>query len=1010
MRTTLSIAGAWDFALDPDKKGLDAHYESAPFTDTILLPTTVSEAKKGRPSGKRETGYLTDPYEMSGYAWFRRRIELPLNDVAQAEKLHFQLFLERTRISHLWVDGVYAGTQESLVAPHVYDLTGLIHSLHPVLTILVDNEHYKIPGGHLTSPDTQTNWNGILGEMTLSWDDGLRLGRVQAIARVPEREAMLQIPVVNETDTAKQITLQVSASLRENPAGTKTPCDDSRLPSDAPTNPTPLFLTVSAPTGTSLIPCKLPFPADAHLWSEYDPSLYDLTVALQGEDGTLLDSHTQLFGLGRLTADGDHFSINGIRTLLRGKHDGMIFPLTGYAPMNVEDWLSVMRTAREYGINHYRFHTCCPPEAAFAAADMLGIYLQPELPFWGTYAAPGEEGYNEDAQRFLLEEGFRMLECFSSHPSYCMMSMGNELWGSPEAIGALEAAFKERYPHILYTQGSNNFQWVPNIQPADDFFSGVRFTIDRRIRGSYARCDKPLGHIQTDAPNTRFSYDDAIHPRVLSDTALTSEDGTVEIQYGTGVKRVKLTDASAELIPEIPVVSHEIGQYCTYPDYDEIAKYTGVLKAENLSIFKERLEAAGLGELAHDYFESSGALALACYKDELETAARSHNLAGYQILDLQDFTGQGTALVGMLNAFMENKGLVTSSEWREFCSDAVLQAEFDSYCLRSGETLSITASLAYFRGKALGETTLRITLTEEGHTIPVEEISAPLRAVCANEHASDAVHSEIPENGHYTLGEYSLQIPNMEKPTVYTLSIALAGTDIHNHYTLWVYPDTTGICDVSGVGGPEDKLTESSPVVKEDSASEHTAVATTVKDALSYAGRASRVVLYLSDEENPHSIEGTYCTDFWCYPMFRSISESMGRELPTGTLGLLIDNAHPALASFPCRTYSTPQWYSIVTAGRPTILDGTGIRPIVQTIDNFERNHTLGVLYEVYLTDLDLDILVCTADLPMLVKEGHPEAMWLKRSLEDYVGSTQGHEKGGHPMTAAEFHTLFSKA
>jgi hypothetical protein len=699
--------------------------------------------------------------------------------------------------------------------------------------------------------------------------------------------------------------------------------------------------------------------AAAALWSEFEPNLYRITLELCDSNGHVQDSRTQLFGLKSFLADGDHFSINGRRTFLRGKHDGMIFPLTGFAPMSVEGWLSVMKTSKDFGINHYRFHTCCPPEAAFTAADLLGIYLEPELPFWGTFNGPDDEGYNEAAQMFLREEGFRILKQFSSHPSFCMMSMGNELWGNPAAINDLLAEYKAFRPRILFTQGSNNFQWVPNIQPMDDFFCGVRFTIDRQIRGSYAMCDKPLGHVQTKAPGTRTNYEEAIHPSYQKMQGELSEDGTIEIQYGTGVKRVKLTEAESELIPSIPVVSHEIGQYCTYPDFREIDAYTGVLKAENFCVFRERLAEKGLSDLASGYFKNSGALAVACYKDELETALRTPSLAGFQILDIQDFSGQGTALVGVLNAFMENKGLVSAAKWREFCSDAVIQAEFDSYLVHAGKEFSFTASLAFFRPDTLSAPTLTVTLTDAR----TGNISARLEQRV----------QDITEPGRHVFGEFSVCIP-AAKPDAgagkYILTICIQGTDIVNHYTLWSY---------------EDGILRDGKVLAALSYSKQPAVAFTLAQAHTLANTHRRVLLFLSEEENPSSIEGTYCTDFWCYPMFRSISESMGKEIPVGTLGLLIDNTHPALAQFPCETFSTPQWFSIVTSSRSTILDDTDIRPIVQTIDNFERNHRLGLLYEEYLTEQDAQLLICTSDLPRLVREGHMEAAQLMKSLLTYI-------------------------
>jgi hypothetical protein len=543
-----------------------------------------------------------------------------------------------------------------------------------------------------------------------------------------------------------------------------------------------------------------------------------------------------------------------------------------------------------------------------------------------------------------------------------MMSMGNELWGNPSAINDLLAEYKAFRPHILFTQGSNNFQWVPNIQPMDDFFCGVRFTIDRQIRGSYAMCDKPLGHVQTKAPGTRTNYEEAIHPSYHAKSGELSEDGTIEIQYGTGVKRVKLTEAEAELIPSVPVVSHEIGQYCTYPDFREIDEYTGVLKAENFAIFRERLEEKGLGNLAFDYFKNSGALAVACYKDELETALRTPSLAGFQILDIQDFSGQGTALVGVLNAFMENKGLVTAPAWREFCSDAVIQAEFDSYVIHAGEDFSFTASLAFFRSDALMGPVLIVTLTDVLSGKTAAKLEQPV--------------ADVTEPGRHVFGDFSVRIPEDAGAGKYALTIALKDTDIVNHYTLWSYDkevlNDTAVQNVSGgLSG----------------AASQPAVAFTRAQAHDLAKTHKRVLLFLSDEENPDSIEGTYCTDFWCYPMFRSISESMEKEIPVGTLGLLIDKTHPALAKFPSETYSTPQWYSIVTASRSTILDDTDIRPIVQTIDNFERNHRLGLLYEQVLDDLGATLVICTSDLPRLIKEGHAEAAQLMKSLVAYIGT-----------------------
>lgn len=1025
MNQSLSLAGTWQFRLDTEKQGLKEHYENIPYTDTITLPNTVSMAKKGTPDTKRETGYLTDPYHMEGYTWYRKEIPLPFRNVEDLHGLHFQLHMERTRISYVWVDGTYVGTFDSFMAPHIYDLTPYIHTTTFTLTIMISNTDYKIPGGHMTSPDTQTNWNGILGEICLSWDQGIRIEHPAAVSDTKHHALSLTLPVLNDSGCELNAELSISARLISLGADYMEQISDRQsnlsvkaaYPTAEDTLLNRLCITQDhLPVQTQLVTlasdgCTLHISYDltGHetLWSEYHPNLYAITIELRSDvsddiipvipddlipvcsdnnrilpktDSRILFRTTLYAGQKEFTSENGSFTINGHKTFLRGKHDGMVFPLTGFAPMNVEGWLIVMQTAKDYGINHYRFHTCCPPEAAFLAADLLGIYMQPELPFWGNFYGPEDEDYNEEAQTFLCQEGYRMLTEFSNHPSYCMMSMGNELWGNPSAINALMGQYKSFRPHILYTQGSNNFQWTPNIQPNDDYFSGVRFTIDRQIRGSYAMCDKPLGHVQLDPPGTRYNYEDAIHPSYQSKASVVSEDGTIEIQYGTGVKRVKLTEVQAELNPTIPVVSHEVGQYCTYPDYSEIPKYTGVLKARNFEVFKERLSEKHLEHLSEDYFKNSGALAAACYKDEIETAMRTPSLAGYQLLDLQDFPGQGTALVGILNAFMENKGIMNTTDWREFCSDAVLQAEFDSYIIQGVKDFSFTVSLAYYREEALTDTELSVTLSSDKTGACITVIHEPCSA--------------ISEAGRHILGTYTIQLPEDAKkaPDKWTLALTLSNTDIHNHYTLWSYPTDvlSGLSANDGTILSKNSANNKTMLSKNSVNNSRTdtelpAIAYSMEEAKKLVKDHKKVLLFLSEEDNPDSIQGTYCTDFWCYPMFKSISESIGKEIPTGTLGLLIQNDHPALAGFPCETYTTPQWYSIVNASRSTILDDTEIQPIVQTIDNFERNHRLGLLYELPVPESNAVILVCTSNLPRLIEQGVIEARQLYSSLVNYI-------------------------
>ena len=1019
MNIVMNLQGLWQFCLDKKKQGLNAHYETMDFDDTILLPTTVSEAGKGTPHDRTDTGHLTDPYEMEGYSWYRKTIFLPMKDLSELSGKHFELTLERTRISYVWVDGRFAGSFDSFVARHSYDLTGMITTLNPSITVMISNTDYKVPGGHLTSPDTQTNWNGILGEISLTIREDIRLGAVEARCRYEQKGILLKIPVQYDGLLSCPARIQVQpvlCHLKDVYAAQDKIIPEignyedfvewMPLPDEAES------LDVTLQPGENCFKLFLDLSSAPKLWDEEDPYVYRLHISCKtcketnGDENNnfTIDTASVWCGLRSFTTDRTHFLINGRKTFLRGKHEGMLFPMTGYAPMDVTGWLHVMKIARNYGINHYRFHTCCPPEAAFIAADLLGIYMQPEVSFWGTFSGPDDEGYNKESQDFLEAEGFRMLESFSNHPSYCMMSMGNELWGNASALNDLLEKYKAFRPDVLYAQGSNNFFWTPNIQPCDDFFSGVRFTIDRQIRGSYAMCDKPLGHVQTAVPGTRFNYDEAIRPSCLStvktdgtaDETITSDEQFAEIQYGTGVKKVKLSEVRSELIPEIPVISHEIGQYEIYPDYSEIRKYTGVLKARNLEEFRRRLEEKGMLGFAHEFFRCSGALAIACYKDELETALRSSQLGGFQILDIQDFMGQGTALVGILNSFMENKGLISTAEWRRFCSDAVVQAEFDSYVVTSGKVLEFVVSLSYFRKLPLQDDKL-VCCLKDGVGNVISYTDASVTALTENGVHTNGVHTNgVHANGIHAIGAFSMQLPEVDKPASLTLTVELKNLCISNSYGLWIYKDTSNAehecfpCIFPASDFPVAQCLEHLP-------------------ALAKTHRAC--LLFLSPDENKASIEGTYCTDFWCYSMFRNISLSVNKETPVGTLGLLIRKEHDALSGFPCETYTTPQWHSIVNASRSTILDGTEIVPIVQTIDNFSRNHRLGMIYEIYLQDLDLGLLVCASDLPGLIREGHPEARCLYESLISYLPKLSEKRKDAHAiytMTCEEFRKLLS--
>ncbi len=845
------ISGKWEAFLDKEK----CMRNPQSFPDTINLPDSTSNAGLGElNTAEIEYGCLTDMHKFEGYAWFRRTIEI----TPETEGKVTTLFLERTRMTAIYIDGRACRYGISLCSPHRFNLSGLSAGKHELM-IRVANCEYPTGGGHMTSRDTQTNWNGIIGRMELQH----YLAYPEAVYVQPDISAGC-VSVRAEISGAQQGTaqLRVYDSTRD-------------------------YGSVSVDYSEGVLSCTVPLDKSVPLWDEYSPNLLQLEIAI-GED-----SRTITFGMREMKGDGLKLLVNGRETFLRGKHDGMVFPKTGYAPADVESWLEVFRTAKEYGINHYRFHTCCPPEAAFTAADIVGIYMQPELPFWGTIPEEFGEEHN-----YLRDEGFRILREFSHHPSFVMMSMGNELWGSQQRLNELVEVYRAVCPDKMYVQGSNNYQFVPCVLEQDDFFSGVRFDRERLIRGSYAMCDAPQGHIQVGEPNSIHSYDPLINESKLMESA----GGEIMIQYGTEMRKVE-AQSSEGLVPDVPVISHEVGQFAMYPDFNESEKYTGPVRHEAYAAYQKGLEEKGLFERWEDFFRASGKLSVACYRDDIETALRSEFMSGFQLLDIQDFPGQGVATVGILNSFMQNKGHVTAEEWRRWCGASVVLANFERFVFIAGQEISVGLLTSSTQPEFAPE------------KINWKLISDGCELACG----SSEVHTR---GGRITRFSSISFTVDTDKPIKAVLQLDVEGTAVCNSYELYIYPEI------------EIEITESS---------------------ISYGGRTVAIsrdfqqakqngAIYIP-EAAEDSLTGEYCTDFWCYGMFRSISESMGKPVPTGTLGLFIDTDSQLLKQFPTAEYTTPVWYNLVSHSHCAELDGTDIQPDVWVIDNPERRKKLALLY-----------------------------------------------------------------
>ena len=850
----IDLSGQWQVKLDAEKQ------ETMPqaYPETMMLPGTTSAAGLGMPNPAKETGCLTDAYRFEGAVWFMRTFTA--GDWTGEQTM---LTLERTRKTTVYLDGRPIGHQESLCTPHRYFLPP-VHAGEHTLVIRVDNTDYPTRGGHLTSPDTQSNWNGITGEISLTVAHTLL---TDLTVRPDLRRGCLRVHghIIGAPDGVAGIVL-------------------------------PGQMEHLLPYRRGVLDGECPLKGNEAFWDEAHPEIHTISIDLDG------DVYETTFGLRDVRTVGRRLLINGRETFLRGKVDNLLYPKTGYTPTDVASWMTILGIAKEYGINHYRYHTACPPDAAFTAADLLGVYMAPELPFWGTVAEEGEEGYDERQRDFLFQEGFRILREYGHHPSFLWLSLGNELWGSKDVLNRMMRAYREADDTKLYSSGANNYQFVPDVLDEENVFVGVRLGRERLIRGSYAMCDAPQGIVQTTAPESVSNYDASIVPETLGQSG---EAGKVQIQYGTGVKEVDAQSADA-LIPDVPVISHEVGQYVFYPDFSEIPHYTGPLKPRNIEAMRENLERAGLYGEHEAFFRQTGHLAVDCYKREIETLLRSREVSGFQLLDLQDYTGQGTALVGVLNAMMENKGLISAEEWREFCAGTVALGEFASFTGMMGEDIRFDVQISECNPEKQ-HTCIRCTLMDGERELYACDVTPGAR----QGRLTDAVSVTFPAECYRDAMQ--------ERITGLTVVLTLEdGT--RNHYPIWLIPQVDIRITREGIEKDGRMVAFVSAEEKADGAA---------------------IVVPSAEGQLP----AEYCTDFWCYPMFRSISESMGKPVPVGTMGLSIDTASPLLKRFAQEDYTTPVWYAILQTAHVQRLPAD-IHPAVQMIDNTERCARLGILYQ----------------------------------------------------------------
>ncbi len=892
----IDLQGNWKFSLDPD-----GHVTpTTNLVDEIRLPGTTDTNRKGYAvKDTLQTGHLTRLYSYVGKAWYKRYIDIPDN----WKNKRIVLTMERTKPSTVYLDGQKVGSQDNISTPQEYELTKFLKPGRHILTVMVDNSSNRIPkqiitNSHAYCEDTQTNWNGILGNITLRATDNLYIEELQVTVDASQKTVNMN------TRLRGAIKKKINLNFLLIPWG----ADYGIVVATQEIQP-------SKETQHRLL---ISYRNDSlGLWSEHHPKIFRIRVEIDGGDAM-----EKVVGLRNFTTKGTQFYINDHLTFLRGKHDACVFPLTGHVPTDIGSWRRYMQICKGYGINHIRFHSWCPPEACFLAADIEGLYLQPELPFWGKF-----DKEDLPLMDFLYKEGMNIIREYGHHPSFVMFALGNELSGDIDAMKKFVNGYRKIDKTKLYTFGSNTFLGYRGWNDGMDYFTTCRNggepwgTFDTHTRGSFSFADTFDGGILNSMyPNTQYSFSKAI-----------------------------------AAIP-MPVISHETGQFQTYPDYREINKYQGVLYPYNLKEFRKGLEKKGMLDQALDFHKASGAWSIQLYKADIEMDLRTPGFGGFQLLDLQDYPGQGSAYVGILDAFMESKDLTTPSEWRQWCNDVVPLMLWKGYTWKN-DSWEGTVQIANY-----GETPLK-----------GKQLSWILQYPDGRKHSNGTLRIDKDSIGLFTVATVRGKLSDIQEATRLNLVLQIEGTSYRNTYPMWVYPenkiqpnDTKGII-----------------------------ICNALSDEIVKKMRQGAKVLYMPDTTSfgkgtwditaSNTVGGLFQTDYWNWGMFKKISENNKRPVSPGTLGILTDPKHPIFKDFPTDSHTNWQWFPIIKASHPLILDETekNYRPIVQVIDNIERNHKLGLIFE-YAVEKG-KLLVCMSPLNKL--QQYPEANQLYKSILHYMQS-----------------------
>ena len=876
MSISINLHDKWRYELDEADRGIGENWASRTLAgEGFAVPGTTAGNKLGDPVSidrkltREAVRCLREEYKYVGAAWYQTGFCVK----DSCDKKQAVLFLERIMFeSRAWIDGHYISSRDSLSTPHQYDITKYITpGREQSLTVRVDNRdiHKISPYPSAYTDETQTIWNGIAGRCEININDAVTFDKVITGVSLQKKEISISFDLENSYGTDVSSVLAVRIKKEE------------RTLAGRVTEPFKLGSTGHA----DII---LPLTDAITLWDEFNPVLYSLEIELsEAESGTVLAGYSRQTGFRHLGQTGGILQVNGLQRFLRGNLDCCVYPLTGHPPMETEHWKEVFARTKAYGLNHIRFHSWCPPEAAFEAADQLGLYLQVEGPVWMDTWMGCTVGSHEEHYGYLPEEALRIINTYSIHPSFLIFSNGNELNGDFVLLESIIERLRKQNPHILYTLSTN---WDRQMTGQDDLF------ITQSVDGTGIRGQFYLDRLVT---GTLLDYSEAVKKR------------------------------------EIPVLAHEVGQYAVYPNAAEIPKFTGVLKPVNYEVIKEDLKEKQLFSYLPGFVRASGRLSWALYKAELEAALRTKGFGGLQLLGLQDFPGQSTATIGVLDCFFDSKGYGSEEEFRGFCNSTVVLARMDKFLYKTTENFVADIEVAHYGSEALRDVRIIVSL-EEHHgdilwtgTFMAEEI--PVGLYTGNMHVDEDIFASL----------------KGKSPLI--LKAGIHNTEYWNSWDIWVYEETI--------------------------ASANCYPALTV-EAMEKLQRGEKVLLLPKAENLKNTGPGKFFPVFWSPVHFTS----------TDPCGMIIDNRNPLFSDYyPSGDYADFEWKNILENSVSVNLDHLpGFDPVTLLVPNFFNNHKFSNLFEARV--LNGSVLVCSLDLDTGA-EDHIERRSLKQALFRYFAS-----------------------